>query len=794
MALILHKKRAKSNSMLQSKPTALLVLLIFIAFVAINPACAQSKINVDSLARFCDNYPTADTLKLKALIKISEAYQSKNQLKGIAYGEKAIQLATQLDNKNLLANAYQVTGKNMVRNSRYPDALVLFEKALEIQKNANNQAAIGRLYIEKSVLYRRTGDLPNALKMNELGMPLLEKTNQQKEIALAYNNMGTLYMSTSDYLLAINFLQKAISINEKIGELELLSVNFNNMGYIQVLLSDYNTALISLNKALEINQKLDNKMWIAMHYDNIGLAYLGLKQYDKALEILHKALAINEEIGNKTSESINLNNIGKTQIALGKYPEAIIALFRSIEMCSKASDRYTEGLAYCQLGTAYEQSTVALKDGANRSERLKKAIFHYQNALDISAITKTIETQSASWQGLSKVYKEQGLYSKAFDAFEKHITLKDSIGGADIKKQVARKEIEYEFGKKETELKYQQQFTTGELEKQRLLTVQGEQALTLNQQNLTLKEQALALSNKETDLAHLAYLKEQAEKQEKTQELSLSQEREKGKERDLSLKNLELSAQQKQNLYWGLFSFFLLGGLGVLSYFYTTLKKQKNIIAQQNELNEQTIAILSHDIKEPLLGVKLLLKKLNKDDPFVAQASQSLEGQINSVNGILTNLLKMKKLSLVKKDKNATANAQSVVNNVTRELSVAIQSKSLTIQNDLETDVTLPIGSEKLQIIVHNLLSNAVKYSFPNQTIRIFKEGKGICIQDFGIGLSPEQRSKLMREVTASQQGTSQERGNGLGLFLVGTMLQGEQLKVVFDSPEVGGTIAKVLG
>jgi hypothetical protein len=51
-----------------------------------------------------------------------------------------------------------------------------------------------------------------------------------------------------------------------------------------------------------------------------------------------------------------------------------------------------------------------------------------------------------------------------------------------------------------------------------------------------------------------------------------------------------------------------------------------------------------------------------------------------------------------------------------------------------------------------------------------------------------------MREVTASERGTSQERGNGLGLFLVGAMLQGEQIKVIFDSPEVGGTIAKVLG
>ena len=51
-----------------------------------------------------------------------------------------------------------------------------------------------------------------------------------------------------------------------------------------------------------------------------------------------------------------------------------------------------------------------------------------------------------------------------------------------------------------------------------------------------------------------------------------------------------------------------------------------------------------------------------------------------------------------------------------------------------------------------------------------------------------------MREVTVSKQGTNAERGNGMGLFLIGAMLQGEQIKVLFDLPEVGGTIAKVLG
>ena len=129
-----------------------------------------------------------------------------------------------------------------------------------------------------------------------------------------------------------------------------------------------------------------------------------------------------------------------------------------------------------------------------------------------------------------------------------------------------------------------------------------------------------------------------------------------------------------------------------------------------------------------------------------------------------------------------------------QELNVAIQNKDLTIQNELPDELMLPIAPEKLQIIVNNLLSNAVKYSFVKQNIRIFQEGNGFSIQDFGIGLSPEQRSKLMREVTVSKQGTNAERGNGLGLFLVGAMLQGEQIKVFFDTPKVGGTIARVLG
>ncbi|MEY4903866.1 MAG: hypothetical protein RLZZ292_1681, partial [Bacteroidota bacterium] len=573
-----------------------------------------------------------------------------------------------------------------------------------------------------------------------------------------------------------------------------MAYDYKNLAGVYRNLLDYDKALVYYNIALNFTITTNNMGLEAHIYGRLAFLYSDMKRHEDALSAITKSIDTYKKMGKDENQFQGWLNLGNIYYEAGRSIEAYSFYQKGLEVSRKLNYQLETASILNGMGKIYTKETDALllKIGLNPAERYSKVEAFATEALEISRKNNSHKETRIALELLSMAHEGNRNYIKAYETYKQYITLKDSTSGDDIKKQITRKEIQYEYDKKETALKYEQQLTADQLEKQKLLTVQQGQALTLKEQALALSNKDLLLSNNQKDLEHLKYLKEQAEKQEKIKELSLSEEREKGKEKDLILKNLELSAQQKQNLYLGLFSVLLLGGLGALSYFYTTLKKQKNIIAQQNELNEQTIAILSHDIKEPLLGVKLLLKKLNKDDPFVSQASHSLEKQINSVNGILNNLLKMKKLSLDKKDKNAKANVNAVVKNVIQELSVAIQGKSLTINNEIKEDFIVPISQEKLQIIVNNLLSNAVKYSFPNQPIRIFQEGNGFCIQDFGVGLSPEQRSKIMREVTASQQGTSQERGNGLGLFLVGALLQGEQLKVIFNSPEVGGTIVKI--
>jgi tetratricopeptide (TPR) repeat protein len=817
--------------MLQSKQTPFLwIILIFFVFSAINPVFSQS--NVDSLTTLLNKYPKADTVRARLLIALSDALEKINAKEGIAYSNKALAILEHFPVLELKADALATKSQHLKDLTKRTEALDLAEQALKIYEQLNNTRKIaevynllGKIYDDESdlergkkyyeralVLGEQIGDMKvKMLALNGLGLissgisdyknavlnfeqelALALRYNERKYEALALGNLGYSYYLLGSYAKAIDYLQKALRLNESLGNDYNRAYNYRNLGFVYMRFSEQDKALDYFNKALSLAIKTDNQVLTATLYTQIGVCYRGMKKYEAAIKNIEKGIEIDKKIG-KDPKWLELGGIYETT---RKRIDAHRCYQEALTVHRKLGNQELVAAALGHLGRIYARASdsVLLRIGGTPTERFPRALAYATEALEISRKIASPRRIVNALYVLTDVHERNQDYVNAYTTYKKYIVLKDSLEGADVVQEITRKETQYEFDKKETALKYEQQLTEDQLEKQRLLTIQQGQALTLNQQNLTLKEQALALSNKEKDLVHLSYLKEQAEKQEKTDQLALSEEREKEKELDLSLKNLELSVQKNQKIFLGVLSVLLLGGLSTLFYFYTTLKKKNTIITQQNELNEQTIAILSHDIKEPLLGVKLLLKKLNKDDPFVAQASQSLEGQINAVNGILTNLLKMKKLSLVKKDKNVRANAQSVVQNVVTELGVAIQSKSLTIRNELAEDVMLPIAPEKLQIIVHNLLSNAVKYSFPNQTIRIFKEGKGISIQDFGVGLSSEQRSKLMREVTASERGTSQERGNGLGLFLIGAMLQGEQLKVVFDSPEVGGTIAKVLG
>lgn len=262
-----------------------------------------------------------------------------------------------------------------------------------------------------------------------------------------------------------------------------------------------------------------------------------------------------------------------------------------------------------------------------------------------------------------------------------------------------------------------------------------------------------------------------------------------------ALKDTELTHRAKQ-LYYSIAGLCLLmivflGTLGGLFY----QKKQRDLIAKQNKLNEHLINILSHDIKEPLLGIKLLLKKMKIQDPFLVQASHSLERQITTVNEVLSNLLYIKNSHTKNQEKVAQVeDIWAVITKAIRDLTTKWDSKNIDIEINIEKNqsITMPISKEKLYIIVYNLLNNAIKYSYDGGIIKIYTQNDKPCIRDFGIGISKEEEAHLLKEVVSSREGTSLERGNGLGLYLIGELIKDTKIKIAFLRPPDVGTIVQI--
>ena len=247
---------------------------------------------------------------------------------------------------------------------------------------------------------------------------------------------------------------------------------------------------------------------------------------------------------------------------------------------------------------------------------------------------------------LTEVHEKNKDYVNAYSTYKKCIALKDSLKGVEVVEEITRKEIQYEFDKKETVFKYEQQLTAEQLEQQKLLTVQGEQALTLNQQ-------ALALSNKETDLARLAFLKEQAEKQEKEQALLLVQ-----KDKDLAgaqilnlakEKALQLQEIAGKNATIGFLGVSVLAILLAAALFYLWLKKRQVQFeaARQAELQaaftqqlfaetEAERARIARDLHDGISHELLGLKRSS----FTAdsEAGLKIDGVIESIRQISRNL------------------------------------------------------------------------------------------------------------------------------------------------------------
>lgn len=457
--------------------------------------------DTEDLEREIAAYREQDTVRIKLLNKLAHSCQNINPGKCIEASEQAIELALKLNEQELLAEAYNFKARAHMTKGEYDESYNLEEKSLEIHRSLENETGAAFAIMNMGELHRLKSDFIKAQEKFNESLKMFEALNDRNGISRVLSLQGSVYLGLADYPSAKNCYQEALSMFEESGDTKRIAGTLSNMGGIYYFTGDYPKALEYYQKALTINEQLGNKMWMLSNLGNIGDLYFELSDIPKSLEYLEKALKLSEEINYRYGMQQTLTNIGSIYGTISEYEKSLGYFKKGLILCLESGDKLATGGVYLNLGNSYlmqsnfteafENLEKALKTfedigsqdniadsllgigswhfkvsddiskqlGFNftKEEKLTTALQYVLRSLKISEEINTVRSLEAGFRELSDIYSAQGDFEKALDAYKKFIEIRDKVLNEESKKQITRKEMQYEFDKKESLAKAEQE-------------------------------------------------------------------------------------------------------------------------------------------------------------------------------------------------------------------------------------------------------------------------------------------------------------------------------------------------
>lgn len=347
-----------------------------------------------------------DTMKVKAL----------NQL-GLNYYQQAD-----------LGRSQRYLNEALVKSQRmgYKRGIAISSALLGSVMMAKNDNAMALRYNFKSLeVYRSINDTTCLNYLNNL------------------NNVATVYKQLGIYNKSLEYYLRALNICEKTNKDEIIIFLNNNIASIYNSKSEYDKAITYYTTAFNMAQKSEDTL---SNYPNIffgfGDIYFSKKDLDKSLSYYKRFLNIGEAIGDSSymcSANIGIADVYKSQ---GKFDTAIKYLNQSLLF----KDDERNATAHLSLGEIY----MAQKN-------YKSSSINLNNSLQLG---KKIQFKEIICNTYKNLYRLDSCTNNCTNAIEHHklyIAYRDSMYNLESEKKMVATELNYNFDKEKSLIKFQQE-------------------------------------------------------------------------------------------------------------------------------------------------------------------------------------------------------------------------------------------------------------------------------------------------------------------------------------------------
>jgi signal transduction histidine kinase len=220
-------------------------------------------------------------------------------------------------------------------------------------------------------------------------------------------------------------------------------------------------------------------------------------------------------------------------------------------------------------------------------------------------------------------------------------------------------------------------------------------------------------------------------------------------------------------------------------------------------LKADLVAAVSHELKTPLSGMRVLVDTLLEDEQFDAQKTREYLEMIANENSRLSRLIE-NFLTFSRLERNRQkfdlldAQPEAVVQAAVDAVRERFQSNDCKLDVAVAADLP-PVRADQdaMVTVLLNLLDNAYKYSPGEKRIalRAFRENRSVvfAVEDHGIGIAARERKKIFRRFYQVDRSLARDVGGcGLGLSIVEFIVRAHGGAVTVKSEPVKGSTFSV--
>ena len=223
---------------------------------------------------------------------------------------------------------------------------------------------------------------------------------------------------------------------------------------------------------------------------------------------------------------------------------------------------------------------------------------------------------------------------------------------------------------------------------------------------------------------------------------------------------------------------------------------QKDRAEQEVQTRESVLAVVSHDLKNPLAAVSLSSDILTQEKvlpwPIVRECGTRIQRSVKQMQLLISDLLDFAKMqsstfSVELLDENPTLILLQAVDSF-KELA---QQKNIKVNLDLSSDLkSIPCDAGRIVQVLSNLIGNSLKFSPQGSEIKVAakesEQGLLVSVSDNGPGIAADQLPKVFDRFWQAEN--TKKLGSGLGLSIVQGIVQAHGGQIWVESVVGQGT------